>query len=88
MYIYSLIFISAQSLQPTQFQQLLGYVGKNISTETNGHTKMLVMLVDPGGFPLRTWVMLSGHLVLPEGWHGVSRDLQQWSFAEDPERGK
>ena len=47
---------------------------------------MLVMLVDPGGFPLRTWVMLSGHLVLPEGWHGVSRDLQQWSFAEDPER--
>ena len=32
---------------------------------------MLVMLVDPGGFPLRTWVMLSGHLVLPEGWHGA-----------------
>ena len=31
--------------------------------------------------------MLSGHLVLPEGWHGVSRDLQHWSVAEDPERG-
>ena len=47
---------------------------------------MLVMLVDSGRFPLRTWVMLSGHLVLPEGWHGVLRDLQHWSFAEDPER--
>ena len=31
--------------------------------------------------------MLSGHLVLPEDWHGVLRDLQHWSFAEDPERG-
>ena len=50
--------------------------------------KMLVMLIDPGGFPLRTLAMLSGHLVLPESWHGVSRDLQHWSFAEDPERGK
>ena len=30
--------------------------------------------------------MLIGHLVLPEGWHGVSRDLQQWSFAGNPER--
>ena len=47
---------------------------------------MLVMLVDSGRFPLRTWVMLSRHLVLPEGWHGVLRDLQHWSFAEDPER--
>ena len=42
---------------------------------------MLVMLVDPGGFPLRTL----GH-VLPEGWHGVSRDLQHWSFVGNPER--
>ena len=40
----------------------------------------------PERFPLRTWVMLSGHLVLPEGWHGVSRDLQHLSFVEDPER--
>ena len=33
--------------------------------------KMLVMLVDPGGFPLRTL----GHV-----------EWTQWSFAEDPER--
>ena len=30
--------------------------------------------------------MLIGHLVLPEGWHGVQRDLQHWSFADYPER--
>ena len=30
--------------------------------------------------------MLIGHLVLPEDWHGVQRDLQHWSFAEYPER--
>ena len=38
------------------------------------------------GFLCEPWATLSGHLVLPEGWHGVSRDLQHWSFAEDPER--
>ena len=30
--------------------------------------------------------MLVGHLVLPEGWHGVRQDLQHWKFAEYPER--
>ena len=51
--------------------------------------KMLVMLVDPGGFPLRTW----GHVELDILYYQKAgmeflRDLQHWSFAEDPEGGK
>jgi hypothetical protein len=49
--------------------------------------KMIVVLFDPGGFPLRTLGHVGLHLVLPEGWHGVQQDLQQQSFAEYPERG-
>ena len=50
--------------------------------------KMLVMLVDPGGFPLRTLGHVEWTSCTIEGWHGVPRDLQHWSFAKDPERGK
>ena len=32
------------------------------------------------GFLCEPWVMLVGHLVLPEGWHGVRQDLQHWKF--------